>query len=151
MILDDIEKEVGKNMPIAYRKLLETIDDFEYIEGLDYPEVDSKTSWFFWGKARLAEMVHIDGAVDRPAWNLLASFVEIDKKYRHRNQAPSNLGPVDYDRLNNSIVIAEDNGDYLYFDVDNGFSMWVYWHDSGEVIKISESFDVWAVSMVRDS
>jgi len=152
MTLDDIEEVIGKTLPTAYKTLLGTIDDFEDIDGLDdYSDPTSRTSWFFWGIERLDRIVRIDGAPDRPAWGLLASFVEIDKRYRHRTQAPSDAGPIDYERLNKSVAIATDEGDYLYFDVIDNFSLWAYWHDSGEVKKVSDSFDEWAASMVRDT
>ena len=151
MILDDIEKAIGRPLPIVYKKLLETIDDFEYIDGPnDYSDSESRKSWFFLGMARLGKIIHMDGALDRPEWKAIESYVEIDKKYRRRTHAPSDSGPVDYDRLNKSVVIASDEGDYLYFDVIDNFSLWEYWHDSGEVVKISDSFDAWAKSMVRD-
>jgi len=150
MIVDDIEKATGRPLPIAYRKLLEFIDDFQDVEGGDdYSDPTSRRSWFFWGRKRLGETVRISGAADRPAWRVLASFVEIDRKYRHRTHAPSDSGPIDYDRLSRSVAIATDEGDYLYLDVIDDFSLWEYWHDSGEVRKLSDSFDQWAASMVR--
>ena len=93
----------------------------------------------------------IEGALNRKAWNVLASFVEIDKKFRKRLSAPSSNAAIALDHLNKAVTIAEENGDYLYFDSLSDFSLWMYFHDSGETQKVAETFDEWLRSAERDS
>ncbi|MCL2309301.1 MAG: SMI1/KNR4 family protein [Proteobacteria bacterium] len=150
MIIGAIEEALGKNLPQSYKEVVASIEDFEYIEAPLFHGSDTVVSWFFWGRSRLAETIHMDGALDRPAWNIIASFGELDKKFRHRSYVPSTDGPVSFDRLRLSVAIAEDNGDYLYLDSPGNFSLWMYFHDSGEVRKIADSFKGWLNSAVRD-
>ena len=151
MILDEIEEAVGKRLPQVYKDLVLTIDDFEYIDGISSIKSKSKIPWFFWGVERLEEDVAIEGALNRKAWNVLASFVEIDKKFHKRLSAPSSNAAIALDHLNKAVTIAEENGDYLYFDSLSDFSLWMYFHDSGETQKVAETFDEWLRSAERDS
>jgi len=151
MAIEEIEKYIGKKLPQVYKDLVLNIDDFEYIDGLSSIRSRSKAPWFFWGIERLEEVVVVEGASNRKAWNVLASFGEIDKKYRKRSSIPSGSTAITFDHLNKAVVIAEENGDYLYFDSLNDFSLWMYFHDSGEVQKVAETFDEWLRSAERDS
>lgn len=151
MIIDEIEGYIGKQLPQAYKDLVLSIDGFEYIDGINSINSSSKIPWFFWGIEHLEEDVVIEGASTRKAWNVLASLGEIDKKFRERSSVPSGSGAIAFDQLNKSVAIAEENGDYLYFDSLNNFSLWMYFHDSGEVQKVAETFDEWLRLAERDS
>jgi|GEM_PF-1593234 len=136
-------------LPESYKNLVRSIEDFEYIKGRFFADDDLLVSWFFWGLWRLGETTHIEGAPDRPAWNVLASFAEIDRGVRHRVSAPSDSGEIPLERLESSVAVAEENGDYLYLDSVDGYSVWVYLHDSGEVCKVADSFDEWLSTAIR--
>lgn len=147
MDLTDIEKSLGMQLPNAYKKLVAQIDDFRYVSFNEFPlehENDEGVPWFFWGEARLFVLVHMEGARSRPAWQQLASFAEIDRNHRGRKAIPCGDGRTRaFAHLETSVAMAEDNGDILYLDVLDGFSVWVYLHASGEVKKIAESFGQW--------
>ena len=49
-------------------------------------------------------------------------------------------GFIPSDRVKNGFVFGEDNGDYLYFDPEEDYSIWVYHHDGGDVERISHNF-----------
>jgi hypothetical protein len=149
MIAIEIERISGKNLPTSYKQLQSSITDFEEIDGRTSADPDMRVSWFFWGNERLAEIIRMDGAADRPAWKVVASCAELDAKCRGRGFVPSDDGNISFERLGASVAIAEDNGDYLYFDSMDGFSLWVYFHDSGEVRKVADSFDEWLRDAVR--
>jgi hypothetical protein len=146
MNLTVIENSLSIELPQEYKQLLDQFDDFVYIlhneNSEDFPE-DDGTPWFFWGKDRLFAEVEMEGSATRPAWQQLASYAEIDKKYRKRTAVPSNDKELDFSHLEKSVSIAEDNGDILYIDTISSNSIWIYMHASGEVKMISESFKEW--------
>lgn len=61
--------------------------------------------------------------------------------FRVKKRANNVLGnfPKHVDFL---ISIAEDNGDILYLDSLDNFSVWIYMHDSSESKHLENSFDL---------
>jgi hypothetical protein len=133
MIIEHIEREIGKGLPLSYKNLLSGIDDYCYINynefKNEFPD-DDGVSWFFWDEKRLNEPTVIDGALEtRRAWEILRSYQEIKNTFS--------------DHINSLVSIAEDNGDILYLDARDNFSVWIYMHDSGESKRLEDSFDAW--------
>jgi hypothetical protein len=151
MDISDIENSLSIELPQEYKQLLGQFDDFIYIihneNPADFPG-DEGTAWFVWGKDRLFEEIKMEGSHSRPAWQQLASHVEIDRRHRNRKSVPSNTGQIDFLHLERSVSIAEDNGDILYIDTLSGNSIGIYMHDTGEVKMISSSFGEWIESSV---
>lgn len=137
MIIEHIEREIGKSLPLSYKNFLSGIDDYCYINYNEFRDEfpdDSGTSWFFWDEKRLNEPTVIDGATKtRSAWEILQSYQEI-KPVAH-GIFPGHIGSL--------VSIAEDNGDILYLDPLDNFSVWIYMHDSGESKRLEDSFDAW--------
>lgn len=137
MIIEHIEREIGKNLPPGYKNLLNGIDDYCYINYNEFKDEfpdDDGVSWFFWSEKRLNEPTVIDGATEtRSAWEILRSYHEI------KPMAPETFS----DHINSLIAVAEDNGDLLYLDALDNFSVWIYMHDFGESKRLEDSFDAW--------
>ncbi len=150
MNINEIQNNYGRRLPISYIKLIEGIGDYTYFDFSKDP-FEPNSSWFFLGCELLTREAIIEGAKSRPAWNRLASYAEIDRIYRKRNHAPSPDGPISLDRLENAFCIAEDNGDLLYIDPLDENSIWIYLHDSGELMKIAASFDEWLKLATQDN
>lgn len=140
MTIQQIENEIGKELPESYKNLLSGIEDYCYVDynefKKEFPD-DSGVSWFFWSEKRLDEIAVIDGATaDRKAWEVLKSYSEIKKS---KSAAQGTF----LNHVNSLVSIAEDNGDILYMDAMDNFSVWIYMHDSGESKRLEDSFDAW--------
>lgn len=147
MFIDQMERAIGKPLPLSYRRFLSAFDDFchvHYNEAKDrFP--DSKgTPWFFWGEQRLGEISVIHGASKhRAAWEVLSSYAEIN--------APK--GEVQRSFLERApflVAVAEDEGDLLFMDASDGFSVWIYMHDSGESKRLEDGFEAWLANASLD-
>lgn len=46
-------------------------------------------------------------------------------------------------RLDNVIVISQHDGDLLFIDPENAFSVWLWWHDGGDCQKLSNNIFDW--------
>ncbi|RBL89763.1 SMI1/KNR4 family protein [Chitinophaga flava] len=148
MIIEQIEHKIGKKLPESYKNLLRGINDYCYISYNEFREEfpgDAGTSWFFWGEKRLDELSVIEGVTEnRKAWEVLKSYSEINEK------TGKNMQGRFLDHLNSFISIAEDNGDILYLDAKDNFSVWIYMHDSGESKYLELSFDAWIIKASID-
>jgi hypothetical protein len=137
MIIEYIELKIGKSLPLSYKNLLRGINDYCYINYNEFRDEfpdDSGVAWFFWSEERLNEPVVIDGATEnRKAWEILRSYKEIKNVARGTSS----------DYINFLVSIAEDNGDILYMDARDNFSVWIYLHDSGESKRLEDNFDAW--------
>jgi hypothetical protein len=140
--INEIEILLGIDLPFSYKKLVDSIDDYSHISFNEFrgefPN-DEGSIWFFWGVDRLFKPTKIIGSInDRLAWQVLSSFFEIQN---HNNRSTLNL--LTEHQAKNSVTIAEDNGDLLFIDTQNGNSIWRFLHDSGEVKMLAESFSLW--------
>lgn len=137
MIIEQIEREIGKSLPLSYKNLLSGIGDYCYINYNEFRDEfpdDSGVSWFFWSEERLNEPTIIDGATKtRRSWEILRSYNEIKAVAQETFS----------DHINFLVAVAEDNGDILYLDARDNFSVWIYMHDSGESKRLEDSFDAW--------
>lgn len=139
MIIEEIEHKIGKTLPERYKSLIRSIDDYCYVSYNEFWEEfpdDEGVSWFFWGEKRLNELSVVDGATEnRKAWELIRSYSEVNEK------AGRNMQGRFSDHLYSFVSIAEDNGDILFLDTSDDFSVWIYMHDSGEIKQLEDSFD----------
>ncbi|RXG32292.1 SMI1/KNR4 family protein [Leeuwenhoekiella marinoflava] len=109
--------------------------------------------------------IKISGRYDKRIWNMMseedllkrwtmngvgeAANYECLKLYTHVQGEniedlyahSAHFGRVKLDRVARGFVIGHENGDYLYIDPECSFSLWAYYHDGGEITKISGSFD----------
>ncbi|MCW3464013.1 SMI1/KNR4 family protein [Chitinophaga nivalis] len=141
MMIAHIEQKIGKQLPDSYRHLLHLIADYVYLSCNEYRDDfpdDSGVAWFFWGEKRLAELTVIEGATEnRSAWEILKSYEEIRRDTGKITPDPMSA------HVNFLVAIAEDNGDILYLDAADNFSVWVYMHDSGASKRLEDDFDAW--------
>jgi len=52
----------------------------------------------------------------------------------------SNVGNIKLERVESGFVIGSEDGDYLYLDSTDNHSVWIYYHDGGDVLRVAESF-----------
>jgi len=70
------------------------------------------------------------------AWEILKSCGEI-------NGSKGDIQKSFLERTQFLVAIAEDDGDILYMDASDNFSVSVYMHDSGESKRLEDSFEDW--------
>lgn len=148
MPLEQIEREIGRELPDCYRVFVKTFDDFRYVNynefKNEFPE-STETTWFFWSERRLDEVTIIYGATkNRMSWEVLKSYGEI-------NSSKGDVQRSFHDRVHFCVAIAEDNGDILYMDASDDFSVSIYMHDSGESKRLENSFEAWLANASLNS
>lgn len=68
--------------------------------------------------------------------------VEEQIEYSGKEIIESSVGPLPSQRVADGFVIGlEEDGDLMYLDPQDNFSVWIFWHDGGDVVKVSESFE----------
>ena len=69
--------------------------------------------------------------------------VENHVRGRQRLKLTSNMGEVSPERVKNGFVIGSANKDFLYLDMEDKCSVWVYYYESGALQRLEDSFDDW--------
>ena len=121
-------------LPDAYYRWLYTLDLDETVE-------HSGRSWWLSSEAQLTEDVNVDGK-STPSWQQLSSFVATFQECTGLAETQDQDGnAVPLSRLGSCVVIGDDNGDPLFVDPSDGFSVWCYHHDGGDVERLCASLD----------
>jgi len=122
---------------------LSAFDDFCYVHYNEFKDEfpNSKgTPWFFWSEKRLGEVSIIHGASqNRMAWEVLKSYAEINASKGEKQKSL-------LERTQYLVAIAEDEGDILFMDASDSFSVSIYMHDSGDSKRLEDSFEDWLVN-----
>jgi len=145
-ILADIESRVGVRLPDVYR-------EFVLSDGAGGYYLFAERRWF------LAPLPESDGVSDDTP-SALSSIVTISGKATpftgvlelhaqtlselvgiYTNDANGNSYEVK--RLSGGIAIGEAEGDILYLDRFDRFSVWCYYQNSGDVELLAETFETW--------
>ncbi|MGS2763011.1 hypothetical protein [Sinomicrobium sp. M5D2P9] len=94
------------------------------------------------GEEELLERWKMNGVGEAANYECLKLHTHVQKEVGEAQFAHSvHYGRVNSERVAAGFVIGRENGDYLYLDPGCSFSVWAYYHDGGEVTKISGSFD----------
>ena len=64
-------------------------------------------------------------------------------EFTGENHVYTSTGTIPKERVFEAFVIGEDNGDYLYLDPSDNYSVWIFHHDGCDVKKVANSFDSW--------
>lgn len=80
--------------------------------------------------------IALDLEEGRMAW-----YLKLAREFFENDWAISNSGPIPFDRIAQGFVIGSEDGDYLYLDPEDNFSVWIYFHDCAGVLKVAESFE----------
>jgi SMI1 / KNR4 family (SUKH-1) len=158
--IDDIEQAIGYSLPAAYKKFVSTISDFEerhFEEGADRGNDDDHEDadndgdgddvvtrpWFIWGLERLTEDLDMRDVGSAPMFNALSLYTKCYAEFTSGTSADSPEGEISLQRIANGFVFGEENGDYIYMDAEDDFSIWFYYHDGGDVKCVAPSFADW--------
>jgi hypothetical protein len=146
MTIQEIEKKCGRQLPAAYVEFLATIGDFAEYWFRDDPDDpdDPGRCWWLFGIDRLQNELDMIGVGKAPAYSSLRLYTAC---YREASGASvvyaSGGDELPIDRVAGGFVIGDENGDPLYLDPSDGFSVWTYCHDGANVRKLARSFEEW--------
>ena len=80
--------------------------------------------------------------VNRPSWQQLKAYSDLYKQINQLNATCDQDGnDFDLSRLNNCIAIGDDNGEPLFCDPSDSYSVWCYYPDGGDVKLLSKSLE----------
>ncbi|WBL26993.1 SMI1/KNR4 family protein [Zunongwangia sp. HGR-M22] len=101
-----------------------------------------KRTWNMMGEEDLLKRWTMNGVGEAANYECLKLYTHIEGENLDELYIDSAFGCVELKRVAKGFVIGHENGDYLYLDPESNFSIWIYYHDGGDITKISESFDL---------
>ncbi|MBW2960555.1 SMI1/KNR4 family protein [Mesonia aestuariivivens] len=128
-----------QELPSKYLKFLN-----DHPNGIDieHNEYDDTRYWNMMGKTELLKRWTMNGVGEAANYECLKLYTHIEGENLDELYIDSAFGRVELKRVAKGFVIGHENGDYLYLDPESNFSVWIYYHDGGDITKISESFDL---------
>ncbi|OSY87823.1 hypothetical protein WH52_10390 [Tenacibaculum holothuriorum] len=137
---ENIFKKELPNVYIEFLRKNPNGDEIEFNEYKDEAPDDEGRYWNIMGENELLEEWEMIGVGKSANFECLKLYVKTQKEFGAGQFTSSNVGKVDLNRVESGFVIGDENGDYLYIDSSDNFSVWVYYHDGGDVRKIAASF-----------
>ncbi len=120
-------------LPKKYFSWLKTVKNY-----IEYSDREFSIS----SSAVLEEEVNIDD-MKTQHWQKLSSYINTYQEMTGENETYDDKGnTIPLERLRACVTIGDDdNGDPLFVDPSDDYSVWCYYHDGGDVEMISSSLD----------
>ncbi|MFT6921562.1 MAG: hypothetical protein ACJA1C_000559 [Crocinitomicaceae bacterium] len=131
-------------LPDVYVKFLDENpngSDHTFIEHKKEDQDFEGRHWNLMGRTELLESWEMNGVGKARNFECLRLYIQVQKEYGQGEYTTSNIGKISLDRVQSGFVIGDENGDYLYLDSADNYSVWIYFHDGGDVIRIADSFE----------
>ncbi|MBR8653483.1 hypothetical protein KDH83_09215 [Achromobacter sp. Marseille-Q0513] len=129
MTIETIERQLGRELPPAYKHFLGQFSENAIISFRCDEEALNRGNWTFVGANGLQQALDVKRSPGLPWWQIL---------HRHwLDSAPRTAGHLsaqDEQAVRMRVAVAYDEGDILYIDALNDFRVGVYLHDSNELI-----------------
>lgn len=138
-----IESEFNGDLPEEYLKFLENNPNGNEVTFNEYKDEDPEfegRDWTLMSETALLESWEMNGVGKARNFECLQLYIAVQKEFSDGNWTTSNVGNIELDRIEKGFVFGDENGDYLYLDATDSYSVWVYFHDGGDVLKIADSF-----------
>ena len=122
----------------------------EYYYFNDFPDYDPNFEgrpWRICNLENLQEEIRVRGAGKEPFYHCLGLFISLHFEFTGQRKVKSNKGNLDRKRVEEGFVFGEDNGDYLYLDKADNYSVWIFYHDGCDVKKVASDFESWMKSV----
>lgn len=139
----EIENRFSGQLPKDYLSFLKANPDGDEIAFNEYNGEDPDFEGRYWnimGEVELLESWEMNGVGTAMNFECLKLYIQAQLEYAQGDTTASNVGQIALSRIESGFVIGDENGDYLYMDPSDNFSIWIYYHDGGDVLKISNSF-----------
>jgi len=136
-----LEKYAAK-LPDSYKNFIASYHDGFAMDGvalLGDPEYLYRIDLF--GKHQLHEWIEDDSIHTFLAEYLGELIKQIRDHFKGGCTLDENDQVISLDRLENSFVIGDANGDLMYLDFNDGGTVWLFYSDGGDVLKLADSFD----------
>ena len=124
----DFLKENPIGCEIAFNEHKEEAPDFE------------GRYWSLMNETELVESWEMHGVGTAMNFECLKLYVQVQREHGSSEQTTSNVGKIELSRIESGFVIGHENGDWLYLDPADDYSVWIYYHDGGDVLRIADSF-----------
>ena len=143
--VEEIERSEGIQLPDCYKSFICSIADYaeRYFKEDDDEDNYPGRPWLLWGLDRLSETLDMKGVGSEPMFKALALYTKVFNEFTSEQEVYSPQGSISIERVAKGFVIGEENGDYLYLDPSDSFSVWIYYHDGGDVKRLSASYEAW--------
>ena len=136
--ISKIESDFGRILPTIYKQYIESIETHKLVA---FKGASETRDWYLYGATELANEVEVFGAGKQPFYRCLGLFLKLYFEFiGKKKMIDSPSGYIEPDRVHGGFVIGEDNGDYLYLDPEENFSVWVYYHDGSDIKRLSPDF-----------
>lgn len=123
-------------LPPAYKKFLKDHDgETEY----SFDDVDG---YRFYSTEELTELTQINREKVENIYQLKAFVNSIREIYGDQTEDQDGE-PYLMDRLASGLAIGDNNGDVLFLDPEDDYSVCIWHHDGADVERLAESFDQW--------
>ena len=138
MKIENVHKEI---LPEEYLLFLEqhpegTEVQFNPYEGNDPDGI----SYTLFGEEKLLRGWTMNGVGTAKNFECLKLYVACMREFVEDDYTDSNVGDIALKRVEAGFVIGEENGDYLYLDSQDNYSVWIYHHDGGDVLRVANTF-----------
>ena len=136
------ESDSLTDLPETYKKFLDENpngSELTFNETED-PNFDGRY-WNLMGKNELLESWEMNGVGKTKNFECLRLYVQVQKEFGQGKSTTSNVGKISLSRVESGFVIGDENGDYLYLDPSDNYSVWIYYHDGGDVFRVADSFE----------
>lgn len=146
MKIETIEAEYGLELPNSYKEFVRGIGDYWELYFNDEPEDEDDfpgRPWMLWGLERLTERFEMKSAGNASMFSVLRLYTKVFTEMTGTNSVYSPDGMIPIQQIAGAFTFAEENGDYLYMDPKDSWSVWIYFHDGGDVKRVSTSFKGW--------
>ncbi len=138
-----IEEIYPGKLPVAYLSFLSENPEGGEITFNEYKDEDPDDEGRYWqimNQQTLLETWEMKGVGRAANYESLKLYVQLQREFGRGDFTPSNVGKIPLDRVAAGFVFGEENGDYVYLDAADGNSVWIYYHDGGDVLRIADSF-----------
>jgi len=132
-----------QHLPAEYLDFLKENPQGTEIAFNEYPEEASDDEGRYWNmmsESELLEPREMHGVGQAMNFDCLKLYVKAQREFAYDDFTTSNVGDIPLSRIEKGLVIGDENGDYLYLDSSDNFSVWIYYHDGGDVLRVADSF-----------
>ncbi len=98
--------------------------------------------WRFFTQEELTEVIRIDREKVTNIHQLEAYANSIQKHVGDETEDQDGE-PYTLDRLAAGLAIGVNNGDVVFLDPEDSYSVWVFHHDGADVERLADSFEAW--------
>ena len=123
-------------LPAAYLAFLEQHDGDTYYL---FNDIDG---WRFYKVEELTEVIRVNRDKVQAIYQLTA-FASSIRKHIGDETEDQDGEPYSLDRLAAGLAIGDNNGDVVFLDPADEYSVWLWHHDGDDVERLADSFEQW--------